>query len=176
MSAYATQLSELDHHNLLQEALRQRDRAEAAERRADALEQALRIALDALTDDRIGTTRMDDPDLYRTLGDAVSAVRAALTDQPTTPRDRLAGILSDMGASPERAGEVLAEIERRVADQPADAGGASCCARTRADERERCAAAIRTNRRVVSGHRETWINAGLEEAEHAIRRTNGDTP
>jgi hypothetical protein len=61
MSAYATQLSEIDHHNLLQEALRQRDRAEAAKRRADALERALRqirmrplaeahqIALDALT-------------------------------------------------------------------------------------------------------------------------------
>jgi hypothetical protein len=42
MSAYATQLSEFDHHNLLQEALRQRDRAEAAVRRADALERVLR--------------------------------------------------------------------------------------------------------------------------------------
>jgi hypothetical protein len=61
-------------------------------------------------------------------------------------------------------------------DQPADAGEPSCCARTRAEERERCAAAIRTNRRTVSGHRETWINAGLEEAENSIRRTNGDTP
>jgi hypothetical protein len=131
MSAYATQLSELDHHNLLQEALRQRDRAEAAERRADALERALQSACERM--DRVRTILQDSCRSKGWHEDTIkkyanwgaldtSDLRAALTDQPTTPRDRLAGILSDMGASPERAGELLAEIERRVADQPTQSG------------------------------------------------------
>jgi hypothetical protein len=101
------------------------------------------------------------------------------------PLDRLAGILSDMGASPERAGEVLAEIERRVADQPADAGGASCCARTRADERERCArqleaTAARLEQRAATAPTvalRTGLNADARMCRMnaaAIRRT-GDT-
>jgi hypothetical protein len=154
--------------------------------RADALERALQ------TLEHAGRMQHEVWGASQKLVNALLEARAALTqqepdrleDQGYEPRgEPLADQPADAG-EPERSVSLrqqISEAQETVAAWPkwmtksAKVHEPSCCARTREAELERCAAAIRSNRRTVSGHRETWINAGLEEAEHAIRRT-GDTP
>jgi hypothetical protein len=126
MSAYATQLSELDHHNLLQEALRQRERAKTAERRADALERALRglVQMIDLATVRFSLDRSDAwAEYHRALTEARAALAKQEPDQPAQDGGRLdpAGAISKSHAAawPEQMCGAL----RRGTDQPAQDAG-----------------------------------------------------
>jgi hypothetical protein len=108
------------------------DRAAAAERRAEALERALKDIADI--DWYYTPTPRPGPN-KRVRGQCGKIARAALTQQePYWP--------AQDGGFGYSTGWVEPHTE-----QPADAGEPSCCARTRKDERERCAQIVEMLRR-----------------------------